>query len=1003
MAVMTASERRRAGSKTGRRSQAMNKVAQDIRLGDRIQKLDTDGTYIGTTSVAAAFVADGNIAEGAICYVSGVSGSNFKLKEAQADDPLTAEDLYFVPVATVSGATGAALTRGTLTSTLTNSGSIGSPVYLSDTAAGELDATAPTGTDVVKKVGSFISTGSNAKVHIELTTESITIHDHTDNASGGTIAIAGIVGTTNISFETYTGTAEPSIAITGNSGGSGDFTVSLSAPATLSANRTWLIPNADDTSVGKATADVLTNKTLTDPTIDDGAAGAGFTNAPHDHSDAANGGTVSTSGSTGTTATTFTFDSDASAGKIAMTVVGGGTNNTLTLSNSVTTADRTITFPDATGTVVLKDTVDTLTNKIITSPVFSGGTMTLLSAVSVTGVWTDLGEVTTTDINGGTIDGVTIGASVAPTVNDIDINGGSIDGVIIGAAVAAAADVTDLTADTLSLEDAATPTIILVSGKTNTGTITIEGKTSGSFILTTADATAEALTLAVAAQTTGAATVTIPDCAGAAQTVVLSGLANVLTGTLNLQGNVSATSGNPTFVLSGSSGVFTTPTGLNTLSGDVVVGTGNIDIGADGTAGVLDIFPGTATNSKMIIQCTDIGAAARDLTITNAAQAGARTYTIPDAGASASFVMNAGASSIAGVKTFSAAPVVLIDDANDAAVTDCLTLTHTVTGGAAANGTGVGLVFSIESDDAADEKASIDAVLTDVSTGAEECDLVFNQMISGSLVETARVAFDGVGINLNIGNAAGAGGGYTQLTLNPPTTAKGSLMLRSVDNTNDVDVVIIHAAHTNARTYTVGEAAGNRTFAMTDNATGLITRASMLQEDLAIYNVPFTEFRKAADNTLLPTASDATSMAHVVGTFGTSSPMLTSTAGAGASTSETARVSLVLPVEYVAGETVTLRVHCRSSDLAVTSSTIDAEAHESDTEGGVSAALIAASPESINSASWVNKDFTINPTALVAGDILDILLTAAINDGGGGGDGAIIQIGAVQLLLDIKG
>jgi len=39
-------------------------------------------------------------------------------------------------------------------------------------------------------------------------------------------------------------------------------------------------------------------------------------------------------------------------------------------------------------------------------------------------------------------------------------------------------------------------------------------------------------------------------------------------------------------------------------------------------------------------------------TITNASQAAARTYTIPDAGTNASFVMNAGASSIAGVKTF---------------------------------------------------------------------------------------------------------------------------------------------------------------------------------------------------------------------------------------------------------------------------------------------------------------------------------------------------------------
>ena len=35
------------------------------------------------------------------------------------------------------------------------------------------------------------------------------------------------------------------------------------------------------------------------------------------------------------------------------------------------TADRTITLPNATGTVVLKDTTDTLTNKTLTSPVLT--------------------------------------------------------------------------------------------------------------------------------------------------------------------------------------------------------------------------------------------------------------------------------------------------------------------------------------------------------------------------------------------------------------------------------------------------------------------------------------------------------------------------------------------------------------------------------------------------------------------------------------------------------
>lgn len=44
-------------------------------------------------------------------------------------------------------------------------------------------------------------------------------------------------------------------------------------------------------------------------------------------------------------------------------------------------------------------------------------------------------------------------------------------------------------------------------------------------------------------------------------------------------------------------------------------------------------------------------------TVTNASQAAARTYTIPDAGASANFLMSAGAQTVSGVQTFSGANV----------------------------------------------------------------------------------------------------------------------------------------------------------------------------------------------------------------------------------------------------------------------------------------------------------------------------------------------------------
>lgn len=81
----------------------------------------------------------------------------------------------------------------------------------------------------------------------------------------------------------------------------------------------------------------------------------------------------------------------------------------------------------------------------------------------------------------------------------------------------------------VSVTDATTPSVTTATGKTNTGFVTVLGKTSGGLKITTADATAQTVTVTAAAQTTGASTLTIPDQAGVSSSFVLTTLAQTLT------------------------------------------------------------------------------------------------------------------------------------------------------------------------------------------------------------------------------------------------------------------------------------------------------------------------------------------------------------------------------------------------------------------------------------------------------------------------------------------
>ena len=152
------------------------------------------------------------------------------------------------------------------------------------------------------------------------------------------------------------------------------------------------------------------------------------------------------------------------------------------------------------------------------------------------------------------------------------------------------------------------------------GTVDIFPTTAakGKIQIAAADSAGDTTTTITNASQAGAATYTIPDAGGSASFVMTEGSQTV--------------------------------NGTKTIAALV---TTNLDAGASGTAGTVDVFPTTASKGKIAISAAD-SAGNTTTTITNASQAGARTYTIPDAGASASFLMTEGAQTIVAATTFTA-------------------------------------------------------------------------------------------------------------------------------------------------------------------------------------------------------------------------------------------------------------------------------------------------------------------------------------------------------------
>lgn len=185
---------------------------------------------------------------------------------------------------------------------------------------------------------------------------------------------------------------------------------------------------------------------------------------------------------------------------------------------------------------------------------------------------------------------------------------------------------------------------------------------------------------------------------------------------------------------------------------------------------------------------------------------------------------------------------------------------------------------------------------------------------------------------------------------------------------------------------------------------GLVRRTD-LQSDTGTFRISLLSWRVwDALISSLPAAAANDDLGLIQGTFGTNSPTIQ--AGdlkAAGATTRYARTVFSLPAEYVSGSAITIRTHAgMKTTVSDGTATIDVECYKSDDEEGIGSDLCATAAQSINSLTDADKDFTITPTGLVAGDTLDIRIAVAVNDAATA-TAVIAVVGSVDVLCGVKG
>jgi len=186
-----------------------------------------------------------------------------------------------------------------------------------------------------------------------------------------------------------------------------------------------------------------------------------------------------------------------------------------------------------------------------------------------------------------------------------------------------------------------------------------------------------------------------------------------------------------------------------------------------------------------------------------------------------------------------------------------------------------------------------------------------------------------------------------------------------------------------------------------DVSATLLSRTNFVQEAAVAHIIPLTHLRVwDALQTILPAAGANDDLGLLTNTYLTTAPTVESGDSKAATTSRYARFQFAVPEHYVAGQAITLRLNAgMKTTISDTSAAIDAFVVRT---AAPTVDICATAAQSINSLTAANKDFTITPTDVVVGDILDVRVLISIVDGATA-TAVIGQLNSISLLMATKG